>query len=75
MTPVLQFLIGVVVYGEDMPAGRLAGFALVWVALAVFTADAVGSVRRGMRPAVVVEPGAAEPGLAAASAPSGVPAR
>jgi chloramphenicol-sensitive protein RarD len=29
-----------------MPASRLAGFALVWVALAVFTWDAVQGTRR-----------------------------
>jgi len=39
LAPTLQFLIGVVVYSEPMPASRLAGFALVWVALAVFTWD------------------------------------
>ena len=40
IAPVMQFLIGVLVYGEDMPASRLAGFALVWVALIVFATDA-----------------------------------
>jgi EamA domain-containing membrane protein RarD len=34
-----------------MPAARLAGFALVWVALVVFTLDAVRVVgRRAMEP-------------------------
>jgi chloramphenicol-sensitive protein RarD len=46
LTPIMQFLIGVLVYGEPMPLSRLAGFALVWVALAVFTVDAVRSSRR-----------------------------
>jgi chloramphenicol-sensitive protein RarD len=46
LAPILQFLIGVAVYGEPMPLSRLAGFALVWVALAVFTVDAVRSSRR-----------------------------
>jgi chloramphenicol-sensitive protein RarD len=50
-TPILQFLIGVLVYGEPMPLTRLAGFALVWVALVVFTVDAVRSAR-GRRLAV-----------------------
>src|SRR3954454_22780087 len=49
LAPILQFLIGVVVYGEPMPLSRLAGFALVWLALVVFTWDAVRSVRRGAR--------------------------
>ena len=46
LAPTLQFLIGVLVYDEPMPASRLAGFALVWVALAVFTHDAVRAARR-----------------------------
>ena len=33
LTPVLQFLTGVLVYDEPMPASRLAGFVLVWAAL------------------------------------------
>ena len=41
LAPTLQFAIGVLIYTEPMPASRLAGFALVWVALAVFTWDAV----------------------------------
>lgn len=48
-TPSLQFAIGVFVYGEPMPPSRLAGFLLVWVALAVFTADAVRHRRRQLR--------------------------
>jgi chloramphenicol-sensitive protein RarD len=43
LAPVMQFLIGVLIYGEAMPASRLAGFALVWAALVVFTVDAVRS--------------------------------
>jgi chloramphenicol-sensitive protein RarD len=46
LAPIMQFLIGVLVYGEPMPASRLAGFALVWLALIVFTVDAVRSSRR-----------------------------
>ncbi len=43
-TPVVQFLIGVLVFGEHMPASRWWGFALVWVALVVLTVD---GLRRG----------------------------
>ena len=39
LAPVLQFLIGVLVFGEMMPASRLAGFALVWLALLLLTYD------------------------------------
>jgi chloramphenicol-sensitive protein RarD len=46
LAPVLQLLIGVLLYDEPMPASRLAGFALVWLALAVFTFDAVRTNRR-----------------------------
>jgi chloramphenicol-sensitive protein RarD len=37
--PTLQFLIGWLVYGEPMPAVRLASFALIWLAVAVYAAD------------------------------------
>jgi chloramphenicol-sensitive protein RarD len=46
IAPVMQFLIGVLIYSEPMPATRLAGFGLVWLALCVFTFDAIGVVRR-----------------------------
>lgn len=37
--PSLQFVIGVLVYDEPMPPARLAGFVMVWVSLALFTAE------------------------------------
>jgi chloramphenicol-sensitive protein RarD len=49
LAPIMQFLIGVVVYGERMPLSRLAGFALVWAALMIFTFDAVTATRRSAR--------------------------
>ncbi|MGI4896350.1 MAG: EamA family transporter RarD [Janthinobacterium lividum] len=45
VTPVLQF-VAALLLGESMPASRWAGFALVWVALAVLTSDAVRASRR-----------------------------
>jgi len=39
ITPVMQFLIGVVVFGEHMPVVRWVGFALVWAALGVLSWD------------------------------------
>ncbi len=55
LTPTLQLVCGVLVFHEPMPPARLAGFVLVWVALAVLAADALGARRR--IPAVpVVEP-------------------
>lgn len=49
LTPLMQLSIGVFVYGEPMPPARLAGFAIVWVALAVFTADSLRNARGGAR--------------------------
>jgi chloramphenicol-sensitive protein RarD len=46
IAPTLQFAIGVLVQHEPMPPARFAGFALVWVALAVFTVDGVRHHRR-----------------------------
>jgi chloramphenicol-sensitive protein RarD len=49
LAPVLQFLIGVVLLHEDMPLERWIGFALVWVALIVLTADALVTGRAQRR--------------------------
>ena len=52
LTPVLQFICGITVFHETMPPARWAGFALVWVALTVFTVDAVRNHRRSLQVAV-----------------------
>ena len=49
LAPVLQLGIGILVYHEPMPAVRLAGFGLVWTALAVFTWDGIRTARRTAR--------------------------
>lgn len=41
LTPALQMAWGVLVGHEPMPPSRWAGFGLIWVALLVFTADAL----------------------------------
>jgi len=46
LAPVLQFGLGVLVLHEDMPTGRWVGFVLVWIALSVFTFEAVSHHRR-----------------------------
>lgn len=46
VTPTAQFLLGVLYFGEHMPPGRWIGFALVWVALTVLTADMLRELRR-----------------------------
>ncbi|WP_216909885.1 EamA family transporter RarD [Nocardia sp. NBC_01377] len=51
LTPALQMAWGVAVVHEPMPASRWAGFALIWAALAIFTADALTRARRARRPA------------------------
>ena len=45
LTPVIQFLIGVVVFGEAMSTSRWVGFILVWVSLAVITVDGLRTAR------------------------------
>jgi len=45
ITPVLQFLVGVVVLHEQMPPARWWGFGLVWTALLVLTVDGLRSSR------------------------------
>lgn len=49
LTPLMQLAIGVFVYDEPMPAARLAGFVVVWVALAVFTVDSLRAARTARR--------------------------
>jgi chloramphenicol-sensitive protein RarD len=51
LTPVLQFLVGVFLLGEDMPPARWAGFALIWAALIVLTVDMFLAGRSGRRAA------------------------
>ncbi len=46
VTPSLQLLVGVAVLHEPMPPVRWVGFALVWLALAVLTADTLRSAGR-----------------------------
>lgn len=49
ITPATQFVAGVLVFQEDMPAARWAGFAIVWVALTIFAVDAWRAARRAAR--------------------------
>ncbi len=39
LAPTLQFLLGVLVYHEPVSQARLIGFCLIWLALAVYTAE------------------------------------
>lgn len=46
LTPVLQFLLGVLVFHESMSGVKWAGFAWLWVGLVVFTWDMVRNARK-----------------------------
>ncbi len=62
ITPVVQFLLGVFWFGENMPPSRWLGFALVWAALAVLSFDALrqagrsATARRAARTAAAQQP-------------------
>lgn len=46
IAPTLQFLLGVFVYGEAFGTKQLIGFAIIWLALVLFAADAIAANRR-----------------------------
>ncbi len=46
ISPTLQFLCGVVLYGEPFTASRLIGFSIVWIALAIFGVEGFLAYRR-----------------------------
>jgi chloramphenicol-sensitive protein RarD len=58
LAPVLQFLVGLAIVGERMPASRWIGFGLVWAAIAVFSVDGLRASRRARARAAlpVLEP-------------------
>ncbi|MFE4962077.1 EamA family transporter RarD [Streptomyces sp. NPDC056660] len=68
LAPVFQFLLGILYFHEAMPAERWAGFALVWVALALLTWDALRTARRSAR--ALAAAAAARPVTVAAETPT-----
>jgi chloramphenicol-sensitive protein RarD len=52
LAPILQFVLGLLVFDEEMPVGRWIGFALVWVALTIFTFELIRHRRRQLALAV-----------------------
>lgn len=52
LAPVIQFALGVLWFHEEMPPGRWAGFVLVWIALTIFTVEAIKHRRSHLRDAV-----------------------
>ncbi|GAA3937058.1 EamA family transporter RarD [Actinoplanes auranticolor] len=68
VAPILQLACGVLLFHEPMPPARLAGFALVWVALIIFTVDGLRGARAAAKgrtaaasAAATAEPAAAVP--------------
>jgi chloramphenicol-sensitive protein RarD len=53
--PILQLGCGVLLFHEPMPTAELIGFILVWIALALFTWDALANARRS-RAEAIAEP-------------------
>ena len=49
LTPTAQFLLGILFFDEPMPTMRWVGFALIWFALAVFTASTLQHRRHQLR--------------------------
>jgi chloramphenicol-sensitive protein RarD len=49
LTPTVQFLLGILFFHEPMPALRWVGFSLIWLALALFTAETLRQRRRQLR--------------------------
>jgi chloramphenicol-sensitive protein RarD len=46
LTPVMQFMLGILVFHEAMPPSRWIGFGLVWLGLLVISVDSIWSARR-----------------------------
>ena len=49
LAPTIQFALGVFLFHEPMPVMRWVGFAVVWLALAIFTFELVNHRRRQLR--------------------------
>ena len=49
VTPTVQFLLGILFFHEPMPAMRWVGFALIWLALALFTLETLRHRRQQLR--------------------------
>jgi chloramphenicol-sensitive protein RarD len=48
ISPILQFLVGILYFHEPMAPARWFGFSLVWCGLAVLIFDAIRSSRRSV---------------------------
>lgn len=52
ITPTMQFLVGVFLFGEPFSQAQLLGFALIWIAVGIYVAD---SLRHAQRKAAVLD--------------------
>jgi chloramphenicol-sensitive protein RarD len=49
IAPTLQFLLGVLVYGESFAKTRMIGFCVIWIALLIYSLEGVMEGRNGCR--------------------------
>ncbi|QGN34877.1 EamA family transporter RarD [Microlunatus sp. Gsoil 973] len=66
IAPTVMFLLGVLYFGEQMPAGRWIGFVMVWIALIILTIGMIMTLRR-VRPVPAVGDVEEAPGVPGAS--------
>jgi chloramphenicol-sensitive protein RarD len=55
LSPSIQFLLGVWLFGEPFSGARMVGFCLIWAALAVYSVEALRQAP-GARATPVLEP-------------------
>nr|WP_174544448.1 EamA family transporter RarD [Sphingobium chlorophenolicum] len=46
LAPTLQFLCGILLFGEKLTTGQMASFALIWLGLILFATDSLTAARR-----------------------------
>lgn len=46
LAPTLQFLCGILLFGETLNSGQVASFGLIWIGLVLFASDSISAVRR-----------------------------
>lgn len=56
IVPTINLILGVAQYGEPMPAWRLAGFAVAWIALLAVSIDGLRNARSGSATELIVVP-------------------
>jgi chloramphenicol-sensitive protein RarD len=56
IAPTMHFVLGIAVFDEVMTTGRWIGFVLVWLALAILTAESVQTRRRAVPRNAEVQP-------------------